>query len=121
MELLGLTIAVVNMKEMLDFYSSIFQINFSKKILLGSELFEGEWKGFKILLCPAHIAKISATQNRHQFDILVEDLDSIISMVDKLGGSVMGEISENGSTRTVGIYDPDQNSFVLTELLSEKN
>ena len=69
----------------------------------------------EILFCPASLAQNTATQNRHQLDILVDDLQSALENVSKLGGEVMGESQKTGSFNQIGIKDPDGNSIVLKE------
>jgi len=75
-----LTLAVNNMDAMIAFYSSVFDIHFSKKEMYGGELFAGKLFGIEILFCPAVIAGNTATQNRHQFDCVVPDIHAVINL-----------------------------------------
>ncbi len=111
----GLTIAVTNMEQMVNFYAKVFKIGISEKQVYGNTLYSGEWGGLKLQLCPAQLAGIEATQNRHQLDVVVDDLDKTLVLVTVHGGSIMQDIQETETSRTVGIYDPDQNSIVLIE------
>lgn len=114
----GMTMAISNMPAMLDFYSKVFEITFTEKELYNTRLYSGVWGGFELLFCPAEIAGNEAEQNRHQFDIVVSDLNKIIETTVKYGGSLMGEIVENDACLSIGIYDPDKNSIVFKQLKS---
>lgn len=111
----GLTIAVTDMEQMVNFYSKVFGIGFTNKQVYGTTLYNGEWGGLKLQFCPAQLAGIEAAQNRHQFDIVVDDLDKALVQVSVHGGSMMHDIQENETSRSVGVYDPDKNSIVLIE------
>lgn len=115
----GMTIAITNMEKMLDFYSNIFHIQFHEKEMYGAKLYEGQWGNLKLLFCPAALAGNTATQNRHQFDILVADLPALVERAKKFGGTPMGNIDKNEVFWSVGIYDPDNNSLVFKELLEK--
>lgn len=112
----GMTIAIKNMAQMLDFYSNTFAIQFSEKALMGAKLYEGVWGGLSLLFCPATLAKNTAEQNRHQFDIVVPDLQKVIEITKKHGGRPMSEIVEDEHAYRVGIYDPDNNSILFKQL-----
>ena len=112
----GLTIAITNMKQMLDFYSNVFNVKFEAKKMYGTTLYTGVWGGLNLLFCPAEIAGNTAIQNRHQFDITVPDLQSIIGLATKHGGKLMGEIAEDRHSRSIGIYDPDNNSITFKQV-----
>ena len=111
----GVTIAVTNMEAMRTFYEKLFGIDFEEKRLFGSLLYSGYWGILNLLLCPAEIAKNSATQNRHQFEIIVQDIQKAIKLAVRNGGTKMGEISEDKDCWSIGIYDPDNNSMVLKQ------
>ncbi|MEZ5058399.1 MAG: VOC family protein [Saprospiraceae bacterium] len=115
-QITGLTIAVTNMEAMLAFYSSVFDIKFQAKEMYGSTLYSGRWGQLEVLFCPAEIAQNTATQNRHQFDIIVSDLEKTIQNGLKNGGELMGDIQIEGKTRSVGIYDPDRNSMTFKQI-----
>ncbi len=112
----GMTLAVTKMDEMLDFYSSVFNIDFEENEMYGTKLYSGNWGDMKLLFCPAEIARNTADQNRHQFDVIVSDLKALIGTVKAHGGTLMGEITENDQALSVGVYDPDNNSIVFKEL-----
>ena len=85
--------------------------------MFGSELYFGQWNDIKLVFCPAEIAQNTATQNRHQLDIQVKELESLISSVEKYGGQVMGNIVSDQNSRSIGIYDPDGNSLLFKEMI----
>lgn len=113
----GMTMAIKNMAQMLDFYSNTFDIQFSEKELFGDKLYAGVWGGLNLLFCPATLlAKNTAEQNRHQFDIVVADLQKVIEITEKYGGQPMSEVVEDEHAYSVGIYDPDNNSILFKQL-----
>lgn len=111
----GLTIATYNTEAMVNFYAKVFGLAFESKQMYGTTLYNAEWSGLKLQFCPAQLAGIEAEQNRHQFDIVVDDLDKALVQVTVHGGSIMHDIQDSETSRTVGIYDPDKNSIVLIE------
>ena len=112
----GMTMAVTNMPEMLDFYTAVFEIKFEEKDMFGSKLYSGKWGDLKLLFCPAELAQNKAEQNRHQFDIVVTDLDYVLKIAVGRGGKLMGEIQEDEKWRSAGVYDPDNNSILFKAL-----
>lgn len=114
-KLQGITIASTNIESMVGFYENVFGVIFTEQDMFGAKLYSGNWLGISLLLCPAEIAQNTATQNRHQLDILIPDFDEVISKVLKFGGSLMNDISEENGIRKAGVYDPDNNSMVLIE------
>ncbi len=111
----GFTLASPDIEASKDFYENVFGVTFETKEMFDAQLFEGEWLGVTMLICPADVAKNSAKQNRHQFEIEVNDIDDVIAKVQKHGGTLMHEIIEEEGVRRVGIYDPDKNSMILIE------
>ena len=112
----GVTLAVTDMERMLNFYSHVFEIQFQKKEMFGTDLYGGQWGSLDLLLCPAAIARNEARQNRHQLEIAVNNLDKFIEKVSKSGGELMGDIIlEPDGSRSAGIYDPDKNSILLKQ------
>ncbi|MTI38850.1 VOC family protein [Fulvivirga lutimaris] len=112
----GMTIAITNMEAMLKFYTALFNIKFKELEMFNTKLYSGQWGELKLLFCPADIARNTATQNRHQFDIVVSDISKTIDVAINNGGVKMGEVNEDDQTLSVGIYDPDQNSITFKQL-----
>ena len=111
----GMTIAVTAMEKMVNFYSGVFGVEFKEIDQFNAKLYATELWGLKVLFCPAEVARNTATQNRHQFDFVVADLDALVEKVQQFGGQIMGPITEAGDFRSVGIYDPDSNSMVFKQ------
>ncbi|MEQ8423388.1 MAG: VOC family protein [Cyclobacteriaceae bacterium] len=111
----GMTMAVTIMKPMLDFYSGVFDVSFTEKSMFNSKLYQGKLGDLNLLFCPAEVARNSAKQNRHQFDIVVEDIEASIKLATGHGGKPMGDIAEENGVLSVGIYDPDNNSILFKQ------
>ena len=105
----GLTLAVTDMSAMTRFYSDVFGIEFQSTKVGGFELYRGEWLGIDLLFCPAALARNNATQNRHQFDIVVQDLAETKTKIEKAGGIVF-----DATETSLSVYDPDRNSIVFS-------
>lgn len=114
----GFTPAVHNMPDMLAFYAGVFGINFTRQEQFDDVLYQGQWGDFTILLCPAVIAGNTASQNRHQFDVNVENLESFLRLCIKHGGTAIGVPTEAEGIRSIGIFDPDRNTLILKENLN---
>ena len=112
----GLTMAITNMEAMLDFYMNLFEMKFIEKSMFGTKMYSGIWSGLNLLFCPAELARIAANQNRHQFDIIIENIDAVIVKAEQLGGKKMSEVVEDENSKSVGIYDPDGNSILFVEM-----
>lgn len=115
-QLEGLTLAVTRMEEMLSFYKAVFGLEFEEMEMHGFKLYKTNWADLSLLFCPAQLAQNTASQNRHQFDIIVSDLDTMIEAAKTHHGELMSEPAEAGGVRSVGIYDPDRNSMVFKQL-----
>ena len=114
----GFTIATVKTEAMVKFYSNVFDIKFNEFEAYNSKLYSGKWGELKVLLCPAEVAGVETERNRHQFDISVANIEVILKNVLSNGGKTMGEVLTSGSTKSVGIMDPDGNTIVLKQYLS---
>lgn len=112
----GMTMAITNMDQMLAFYSNVFDVEFKEQELSGFKLYAGKWGGMNLLFCPAELARNRATQNRHQFDVIVPDLDDVIQRASSNGGKSMGDKAEGENEWSIGIYDPDMNSINFKQL-----
>lgn len=118
-EIEGLTIAITNMDAMLEFYSSVFGIEFEEVKIPNAKLYSGIFGEMKVLFCPERIANINAKENRQQFDIVVKDIKKTIATALKSGGTQIGELVEGEDLKSVGVYDPDKNSIVFKEYKSD--
>jgi predicted enzyme related to lactoylglutathione lyase len=111
----GLTLAITNMEKMLSFYSKVFNMQFTEKEMYDSKLYASTWGGLELLFCPAHIAGNKATQNRHQFDIVINNIQKIIATAKQHGGKTMDELVEDKYCKSIGVFDPDNNSIIFKE------
>lgn len=116
--LTGITLAVQNMSDMKRFYEKVFHVEFVEIEMYGGILYEGDFAGLKLLLCPAEIAGNTAEQNRHQLEILVSDLKKTMLMLKENGGEITGSIFEVQGFNTVAAKDPDENTIVLKQSIS---
>ncbi|WP_436517563.1 VOC family protein [Ekhidna sp. To15] len=113
----GMTLAVTEMKQMVEFYTCLFDVEFDEVEMFGAKLYKCNFENLQILFCPASLAQNTAIQNRHQLDFEVSSLDSLIDQLMTLGGETMGEKQREGSFIQVGMKDPDNNSIVLKQHL----
>ncbi|MEO1049938.1 MAG: VOC family protein [Bacteroidota bacterium] len=113
----GLTIAVSDMQAMLAFYRHVFGIQFEEQEMYGMKLYSGQWECLKLLLCPAELADVKVDQNRHQFDIIVEDVDAMVKKAVSVGGSQFGGEQTTANEKVIAVKDPDDNSIVLKQPL----
>lgn len=112
----GVTLAITDVDNMLNFYTHVFDIEFQGKQMFGTKLYFGKWGTLDLVLCPAAVARNEVKQNRHQFEIAVPNLDKFIEKVSDKGGELMGSINTGpDGTRSIGIYDPDKNSIVVKQ------
>ncbi|WP_422103878.1 VOC family protein [Winogradskyella sp.] len=113
--IIGFTLAVVRMADMLEFYSRVFGIVYESFDDFGTTLYRGNWGNLDILFCPADVANNKATQNRHQLEVEVQDIHTAIALIKILKGELMGSIHETEAALSIGCYDPDRNSIVLKQ------
>ena len=115
MRIEGFTLAVMDIEKMARFYNAIFDSGLQPREMFGSKLYQGQFCGLQLLLCPAEVAANSAEQNRHQFNIVVKDLDRFLERAIETGAETIGEVVEDLGYRSIGLYDPDRNSMVVKE------
>ncbi|WP_462247920.1 VOC family protein [Ekhidna sp.] len=113
----GMTLAVFKMQEMVKFYSQVFQIQFEELSMFDSKLYKTSLGDLDILFCPAELAQNTSTQNRHQLNFTINNLEDISKEIATLDGEIMGDVQNDGSSIRVGIKDPDKNTIELIQLL----
>lgn len=113
----GMTIAVTQMHEMVDFYHNVLKLEFEEVNMFGATLFKAQLGAIEILFCPAELAQNTAKQNRHQLNFEIDDLAQTLTDVLKYGGQIMGDQQKDESFIQIGIKDPDNNSLVLKQKL----
>ena len=107
--------AVFNMDAMIRFYNQVFGIEFKKENMFDTVLYKCHWDGLDILFCPAELANNYSEQNRHQFDIIVKDIEEAVKQVIMNEGTIISKIKAGKIYKSVGIKDPDNNSIVLKQ------
>lgn len=110
-----ITLAVFDEGKMKEFYSKILDIEFIIKEYPDFKLYEGDWNGMTLLLCPAEIAKNTAKQNRHQFHIEVDDIEKFFENALDHGASIIEHVVKNDLGKSGSLSDPDGNSIVVSE------
>jgi len=112
--------AITNMKEMVRFYHETFGVELKGFEAYGGHMFyAGTFLGMNLLLCPNEVAGVEAKQNRHQFDIIVEDFDGVVARAAASGGTVREQDVSEG-VRYATLVDPDGNTMVILEEKKEK-
>lgn len=111
----GMTLAVTNMKKMVNFYQNVFGLDFEEVDMYGSKLYRSQLDSLELLFCPAALAQNTANQNRHQLNFEIESLEFTLAKISTHEGEIMGEKQEDGLFIQVGIKDPDNNSIVLKQ------
>lgn len=112
----GITIAAVNVSEMVTFYNALFGAGLQPFEGFGTTLYRGQIAGFPFLLCPNEILGIEADKNRIQLSFTVGDLDTALEVMAANGGMQIQPISDQPDRRLCGIIDPDGNTIELEEL-----
>ena len=118
----GMSMAIIKVQPMLDFYSHIFNINFEKRQGFDTVMYFAQWRGLKLLFVPVQLAgeEGAVVQNKHQFDIIVPDMDQLISRVNRYGGKITGALIDDGIQKTVHAKDPDGNTFIFKQNIKKR-
>jgi len=118
----GMSMAIQNVQPMLDFYSYIFNIKFQKRQGFDTVMYFAEWRGLKLLFVPDVLAgeEGAIVQNKHQFDIIVQDIDQLISRVNRYGGKITGALIDDGIQKTIHAKDPDGNTFIFKQNIKKR-
>lgn len=110
-----MSLAATNVGKMVEFYSGVFGVNFVAHPVGNSKVFEGSFAGIDFVLVPAELSGIKATESRIHFDVYVPDIQKIIDLTGKHGGSTNGRLVEDDQVRCIGISDPDGNFMVIKQ------
>ena len=118
----GMSMAIVKVQPMLDFYSHIFNIKFERRQGFDTDMYFAQWRGLKLLFVPIQLAgeEGAIVQNKHQFDVIVPDMDQLISRVNRYGGKITGAVVDDGIQKTVHAKDPDGNTFIFKQNLRKR-
>jgi predicted enzyme related to lactoylglutathione lyase len=107
----GMTVAVVRLPAMVDFYQSVFQAEFQPVEAYGAMMFRGRIAGLDVLLYPQELAGIHAEQNRFLLKFQVRDIHHTLDLALTNGGSLLNAPTENDGAKTAAVRDPDGNSL----------
>lgn len=118
----GMSMAIVKVQPMLDFYSYIFNIKFEKRQGFDTVMYFAKWRGLKLLFVPVELAgeEGAVVQNKHQFDVIVSDIDQLISRVNRYGGEITGALIDDGIQKTIHAKDPDGNTFIFKQNIKKR-
>ena len=119
MRLIGLTIAAVNMKEMVRFYNAVFGAGLKETVHIGDQQFYGgALAGLEVALCPNAIAGVIAEQNRQQFRFEVSDIEAVMEKGLANHGSEINPVDEYKGAKVASMADPDGNTIEFVEQVS---
>jgi predicted enzyme related to lactoylglutathione lyase len=119
MQMVGLTVAVVNMDKMVKFYNAVFNARLRATVHIGDEQFyAGKLCGMKLTFCPNTIAGIVAEQNRQQFRFQVDEIEVVVTKGLANHGSEVNPIEEYKGAKVASLADPDGNTIEFVEVLS---
>ena len=119
MQLVGLTIAAINMTRMVRFYNAVFDAGLKATVHIGDEQFyAGTFCGMKVTFCPNTIAGVIAEQNRQQFRFQVTDIHAVMETGIANHGSEINPIEEYKGAKVASLADPDGNTIEFVENLS---
>ena len=119
MQLVGLTVAAVNMMQMVEFYNAVFDAQLKATVHIGDEQFyAGKLCGMKVTFCPNTIAGVIAEQNRQQFRFQVGDIEAVMEKGIANHGSEINPIEEYKGAKVASLADPDGNTIEFVEILS---
>jgi len=104
--------AVENIEPTVRFYEKVFNITFDSFEAMGQTLYTGKFLGLDFILVPNVMAGVEAKQSRHQFDVVVADMDAVLERVIEGGGTIREEERQEG-IRSATVVDPDGNTMVL--------
>ena len=118
----GISMAIGKVQPMLDFYSYIFNIKFEKRQGFDTDMYFAKWRGLKLLFVPMQLAgeEGALVQNKHQFDVIVPNMDDLISRVNRYGGKITGAVIDDGIQKTVHAKDPDGNTFIFKQNIKKR-
>ena len=119
MRLIGLTIAAVNMQEMVRFYNAIFGAGLKETVHIGDQQFYGGiLAGLEVVLCPNSIAGVVAEQNRQQFRFEVDNIELVMQKGLANHGSEINPVDEYKGAKVASLADPDGNTIEFVERVS---
>ncbi|MCA9964628.1 MAG: hypothetical protein KC423_10310 [Anaerolineales bacterium] len=119
-ELAGITIAAVDVTQMVQFYNAVFAADLHPFAAFGTTLYRGQLAGLQLVFCPNDFLQIQAEKNRQQFSFAVSDIAWVVETAVSHGGTITQPINTANGTRYAGIADPDGNTIELRQPVSEE-
>ena len=116
MKLKKITIAPVNVEEMVRFYNGLFGSQLKPFEAYGTTLYHGHLAGLELLFCPNELLKIEAEKNRQQLSFVVDNMETTVQEVLRYGGEQRQEVTASPEGKTCGVIDPDGNTIEFVEL-----
>ena len=116
--LTGITIAAVDVAQMVSFYNAVFAADLQPFAAFGTTLYRGQLAGLQFIFCPNDFLHIQAEKNRQQFTFTVSDITWVVETAVSHGGTITQPINTANGTQYAGIADPDGNTIELKQPLS---
>jgi len=113
--------AVVNMEEMVKFYEEVFKTKLNGFEVQGMKMYNGTIHGLTFFLAPVEITGVVAEQSRHQFELMVKDIEGVAKRAEEAGGNLRDGIETNGDMKTLVVEDPDKNTIVFHQKIEANN
>lgn len=107
--------AVNDIEKMVQFYNTALDANLMQ--IGDTPFYIGKLADIELLMCPGNIAGVRAEQNRHQFRILVQNIEQIMTAVQNAGGEQINDIQTENDARLCSIRDPEGNTMEFVEYL----
>jgi len=107
------TLASEDAQRAMDFYSAVFDEEFSLVEIGDDTLFRGSLAGIGMVICPTQMADVVANRSRHQLQLEVDDVAAHLDRATASGGRVHTPLMENGSRTYAVVCDPDNNTLEL--------
>ena len=119
MQMVGLTVAAINMKKMVKFYNAVFDAGLKPTVHIGADQFyAGTLCGMKLTFCPNTIAGVVAEQNRQQFRFQVDDIETLMTIGIANHGDEINPVEAYKGAKVASLADPDGNTIEFVESLS---
>ena len=110
-----MVLSAVNIDAMVEFYTKVFDIDFTSQDVDGHSMYTGTFSDLEFTLVPATLTQITEPNNPVHYDIYVSDLEEGIERVERSGGKTNGHLGEDDLVRAIGVFDPDGNFMVLKQ------
>ena len=96
-----------------DFYSGVFGDEFAAVEVADETLYRGSLAGLGMVICPALLADVVANRSRHQFQLEVDDVATLVDRASAHGGRIHTPLMDQGGRSYAVVCDPDNNTIEL--------